>query len=237
MQTLLPHVPVLGSLFADLPGRLAGVQDSPADKVQDGLVRLGNLDSVEWIDWMAAVLLGVFFLMGLFKGFWWQFSRVATLLAAWFVAGRYGPDGEAIVAGWFDPSASPSELPLFLSYVSLFVLTVVILSVISMYLHKLIKDSGLSFYDRIGGAFLGLGTGALGVIVLMAGLKMFVPASFKIVEAAERSITMDYSRMTLGFPLVRRAVPLPMLKLFEIDVPEAELLEETGSKNSRAGRK
>ncbi len=213
---------LLGALPAQDPQVDPGAttaQGSAAGTAQDAVSALVNLDSVEWIDWTAMVLLGVFFLLGLFKGFWWQFSRIATLLAAWFLAGRFGPDGQAVVSEWFDPSSSPSELPLFLSYVFIFVLTVVVLSVIAMLLHKLIKDSGLSVYDRLGGAILGLGTGAVGVIVLLAGIKMFVPESMSLVQAADRSRTMSYSRQTLAFPLVKKAVPQPMLVLFEIEPP------------------
>jgi uncharacterized membrane protein required for colicin V production len=196
-----------------------GFQDTP---VSDAVTTLVKVNSVEWIDWTALVLLGVFFLLGLFKGFWWQFSRVATLVIAWFVAVQYGPKGAKIIHGWLSPNTGPEDLPLFLSYVALFVLSVIALSVVSILLYKLIQQSGLSFYDRLAGAVLGLGTGGLVIIALIAGFKMFVPGDTPLVQTIDRSHTMSFSSKVLGLRLVKSTVPQPLLVLFGIEAPATQ---------------
>ncbi len=190
------------------------MQDTPVSEAVSTLVRV---NSVEWIDWTALVLLGVFFLLGLFKGFWWQFSRVATLVIAWFVAGQYGSKGAKIIDGWLSPNTGPEDLPLFLSYVTLFVFSVIALSVVSIFLRKVIQQSGLSFYDRFAGAVLGLGTGGLVIIALIACFKMFIPEGTALVQTIDRSHTMSFSSKVLGLRLVKSTVPKPLLVLFGIE--------------------
>ncbi|MEE2887636.1 MAG: CvpA family protein [Planctomycetota bacterium] len=238
MQTLLPDVPVLGTMFASLPTLLAGgsvvPQGGTAEQVQGAVQGLDRYATVEWIDCIAALALGVFFLLGLMRGFWWQFSKIATLLAAWFLASHYGPDGEAIVNEVFNPAASPaasppdstSDLPLFLSYVGIFILTVVVLSILSGLLQKLIEESGLSFYNRIGGAVLGLGTGAIAVIAVLAGIK-FLDKNSSIAQAADRSLTMGYTQTTLELPVIKQLVPGWMLARFDIEPQVARKTQDS----------
>ena len=235
MQTIPLNSVILGNIERSIADLLAipgySPQGAPTGRTESALLSFSQFDSVEWIDCIAALALGIFFLLGLMRGFWWQFSRIATLLAAWFLAGRYGPAGEPILAEWFDPSSAPSDLPLFLSYVIIFIFTVVILSMLARLLHKMISESGLSFYDRLGGAVLGLGTGAVAVIVVLAGIKMFVPETTSIVQAAERSMTMDYSRKTLASSIVKRAVPRKMLDLFDIPSSEPDEAPDPGAED------
>jgi membrane protein required for colicin V production len=177
-------------------------------------MNIDQLSSIEWIDWTAIALLGVFFLLGLFKGFVWQVSRIVSLIAAWFLAGHYGVKGSELIDGWAGPSTSHPDLHLFLAYVVIFVLVVVVLSLVAWGLQKLVKETGLTFYDRVGGAVLGLGTGALGVVILLAGMYMFMPANFKIVAAAQRSQSMKFSQKALG--LLGDRVPEPMRRVFSL---------------------
>ena len=190
-------------------------QETTSQAVQDTLGSLAQLDSIAWIDWTAMVLLAVFFILGLFKGFVWQVSRIATLVAAWFLAGHYGPQGAELCGGWFDPAATPAELPLFLSYAILFILAVVLLSLVAWLLQKLVKESGLTSADRLGGAFLGLCTGGVGVVVLLAGLLMLLPNDFAIVQAATRSHSMRFSQQALK--LMGDTVPEPVQRVFKVD--------------------
>ena len=196
-------------------------QDLPA-AAQQAESFLNGLNAIEWIDWTAIVLLFVFFLLGLFKGFVWQISRILTLVGAWFLAGRYGPEGEELLHGWMGGPTSPDNLHLFLSYVVIFVLAVVVFSLFAWLLQKLVKETGLTVYDRLGGALLGLGTGSLGVIVILAGLYMFMPARLGIVKAAHRSRSMEMSQRALGF--LGEYVPEPMQQVFGLK--DGESLEQ-----------
>lgn len=195
----------------------AGSQDPAGAGSQDpaGLSELSFLDGlgqIEWVDWTAISLLAVFFLLGLFKGFVWQVSRIVSLVAAWFLAGHYGPEGKLILDGWVGASTSHPDLHLFLAYVIIFLFAVVLLSLIAWGIQKLVKETGMTFYDRIGGAILGLGTGSLGVVVILAGMYMFMPGNLDLVKAAHRSRSMELSQKALD--LMGDHVPEPMQRVF-----------------------
>ncbi len=180
---------------------------------------------IVWIDWTAIVLLALFFILGLFKGFVWQSSRILTLIAAWFLAGYYGEDGSTLLSGFFSPDTSPPELPLFLSYVIIFVLAIVVCSLIAWMVQKLVQRSGLSAYDRIAGGVLGLGTGSLAVVAILACVYMFAPQDMSIVDAAQRSRSMEVSKRALR--LMGSTVPEPMQRMFAIDTPETETTDKS----------
>lgn len=192
-------------------------QDLPTP-IQQTLDALNGADAIAWIDWTAMVLLGVFFILGLFKGFLWQISRILSLVAAWFLAGYYGPDGAELIGGWFAPGTSPQELPLFLSYVMIFVAAVVVLSIIAWLLQKLVKQTGMTFYDRLGGAVLGLGTGACGVLLILAGVQMFLQPESGIVASAQNSQSMQIGQKALR--LFGDVIPQPVQRIFDIGDPE-----------------
>ena len=104
--------------MTDQPTLVAAMARIPQDAATEGadggqgwLAALKNLDAIEWIDWTAIVLLFVFFLLGLFKGFVWQVSRILTLVGAWFLAGRYGPDGEVWLHEMFDSGTTDPNFP------------------------------------------------------------------------------------------------------------------------------
>jgi membrane protein required for colicin V production len=174
---------------------------------------LANLDSIAWIDWTALVLLGVFFVLGLFKGLVWQVSRVLSLIAAWFLAGQYGEPASRWIEGWFGPEEQASGLPLYLAYVVVFVLALVVLSLLTWLLQKLVKQSGLSTVDRLGGAVVGLATGSIAVLAILALTFMFVPEDWGVVRAARRSYTMEISKQALS--VLGDVVPGPMQRVFE----------------------
>ena len=181
-------------------------QDLPTS-VQRTVDAYTGADAIAWIDWTAMVLLSVFFILGLFKGFLWQISRILSLVAAWFLAGYYGPDGADLIGGWFAPGTSPEQLPLFLSYVMIFVAAVVLLSIIAWLLQKLVKETGMTFYDRLGGAVLGLGTGACGVLLILAGVRMFLQPDSEIVASVQNSQSMQIGQKTLGFAECDPVIP------------------------------
>ncbi len=220
-QLIAAAAGVENSAVAPLPQEAEGA-------VADAASFLDGLSAIEWIDWTAVVLLSVFFLLGLFKGFVWQVSRMLTLVGAWLLAGRYGPDGEALLNEWFGTSTSADSLHLFLAYVVIFVFAVVVFSLIAWLLQKLVRESGLTAYDRLGGAVLGLGTGSLGVVVILAGLFMFIPEKFGIVQAAQRSRSMQFSQQALQ--LLGKHVPEPMRQVFRLKKKDRS---ETGDGESK----
>ena len=128
-------------------------------------VEIDVLQSLGWVDITALVILLAFFVLGLFRGLVWQLSRILTLIVAYLMAGLYGHLVAARISGWFGENV-PESLPLYISYVFVFLGVLVVISVIAYFLEKLVNRTGLSFYNRLGGGILGVGTGACGPATL-----------------------------------------------------------------------
>ena len=165
-----------------------------------------QLESVGWVDRTALAVLLVFFAIGIFKGLIWQVSRVAILLAAYAVSGRYGADVGAWLArtpavGGTAPASGaanvvPIETPettLYLAYVLLFLGVLVALSLTAMLLQKLASKAGLGFFDRLGGGVVGVATGAGVVLFGLFVVNMFFRGSH-LAEAAQTSHALRLSR-------------------------------------------
>lgn len=165
-----------------------------------------TLQALGWIDKTALGVLLVFFVLGLFKGLIWQVSRIGILVAAYFVAGRFGHD----VAGLLSSAASdtlgsdasatqevaPGETTLYLAYCLLFVAVLVVLSLLAMLIKKLADKAGLGFFDRLGGGVLGVATGGCVVLFGVFVVHMFFPQS-ELARAAEDSHSLRFSQQAI----------------------------------------
>jgi uncharacterized membrane protein required for colicin V production len=174
---------------------------------------------IEWIDWTAISVLSVFFILGLFRGFVWQASRILALVAGFVVAGMYGQSGAVMVHRWFGAGPTVDEVTIYLSYVVIFLAIVVLLSLGAYFLQKLVKKSGLGFYDRVCGGFLGVATGACVMIFMLSIVYMFLD-NFSIADAARRSKSMAVSQKTLR--ALGDVVPRPMQQVFGVEEPESK---------------
>lgn len=182
----MTHIPTQDPTPASVPMAEAGVQV------------LGNLG---WVDLTALALLAVFFVLGLFRGFVWQVSRIVTLVLGCLVAARLGPGFAGRLAGWFQEARANPELALYIAYFAIFLVVLLLVSFVAYFVQKLVAKIGLSFYDRLGGGVLGIGTGALVVVVgLTLVLTLFASmfgSGHQVVQAARRSQALHLSQLTL----------------------------------------
>ena len=166
---------------------------------------LAEIQALGWVDKTAIGVLVVFFVLGLFKGLIWQVSRIAILVTAYFVAGRFGRQvaellgGESPVAG-AEVASQPAvdETTLYLAYCILFVAVLIVLSLIAMLVKKLADKAGLGFFDRLGGGVLGVATGACVVLFGVFVVHMFFPGS-GLAMAAESSHSLRWSRKAIDW--------------------------------------
>lgn len=175
-----------------------------------------SIGALGWVDITTLVVIALFFVLGLFKGMWWQVSRIATLVASYAVAVLYGPDLGAWLAGWMHgdfPGPEQQETALYLGYLLAFLAVLIALSLIAVLVQKLLAKAGLTFYDRLGGGLLGLATGAAVVLCLLGGSLMFFGDSDPV-QAAETSHTMRYSRKLVDS--LGTLVPDEMRKAWEL---------------------
>ena len=204
-----------------------GLGGSPHPPIMDSSQPdAGVLASLSWIDLTALAVLLVFFVLGLFRGFVWQISRIITLVAAYFVAGTYGEEVALRIRDAFPETVDP-RLPLYIAYFCVFLAVLVVVSMIAYFIEKLVQRTGLSFYNRVGGGLLGIGTGACVVLALLAGILMFLASESQIVRAAESSRAMQASRRTIE--VLGNVVPDPVRELFGV-APDDGVAEENGGK-------
>jgi uncharacterized membrane protein required for colicin V production len=188
---------------------------APAGGIDGGIGFVQQLELLGWVDRTALAVLAVFFVIGLFKGLVWQVSRVAILIVAYLVAGRFGAPLGRLLARAPDPAAAPDpgaagaaaaaplvadapETMLYLAYVLLFLAVLVVLSLLAMLVQKFVDKAGLGFFDRLGGGVVGVGTGACIVLFLLSVVHMFFRGS-QLAVAAESSHALRLARRTVDW--------------------------------------
>ncbi|MCA8943779.1 MAG: CvpA family protein [Planctomycetes bacterium] len=157
------------------------------------------LAELSWIDLTALAVVIVFFVLGLFRGMVWQISRVATLLVAYVLSGWFGPRLANVTSGWF-PDGTAEQVPQYVAYFLIFLVALILFSLLAGILHRVVQQSSLSFYNRVGGGILGVATGWLIVMALLTGVQMAhgtVGFGSSIAEAAASSRSSEVSDAVL----------------------------------------
>jgi uncharacterized membrane protein required for colicin V production len=177
-----------------------------------------ELATLTWVDHTALAVLLVFFVIGLFKGLIWQVSRIGILAAAYVVSCRFGNDLAALFArtpavGGDASAPAPTETTLYLAYVLLFLAVLVALSLLAIVLQRLADKAGLTFFNRLGGGLVGVGTGGAVVLFALFVVHMFFGGS-PLAEAAERSYARRLSRQAID--LLGPRVPDELRAVFDL---------------------
>jgi len=191
---------------------------------------IATLQHLGWVDITALAVLGVFFLLGLFKGFLWQVSRVAILVIAYGLSGRFGQALSEVLLGWTVhapsvPSVEQQETAFYVGCVLIFLATLIVLSLIALLLQKLIAKAGMSFFDRLGGGVVGVATGSAVVLFLLTVLLMFFPDSGPA-QAAESSQSLKLSRWAMQ--RLGSIVPPELDKVFGVTPRENAAPDQPG---------
>src|SRR5438046_1925390 len=100
---------------------------------------------------------------------------VGYLLAAWQyhrLAGRFAPD---LKSPWLGDIAA---------FCAIFLAVVILAGIIGRIVRWAIKEAGLSMFDRLLGALLGVLKGALFVAIILTGMTAFTPTS-QMLEGSE----------------------------------------------------
>ncbi|QDU84994.1 Colicin V production protein [Planctomycetes bacterium Pla163] len=138
------------------------------------------------IDMIGLGLLGLFLLLGLWRGLWWQLLRLVGLAAAVLVArsleasvygmlaGRLGELDERVLHG--------------IVWLGLFLVTVAVFAAIGRTGKKLLDAMQLGMMDRVGGAVAGALTGLVLHAAVLAGLVQIGSDAF-IADHLEGSIS------------------------------------------------
>jgi membrane protein required for colicin V production len=121
-----------------------------------------------FIDIIVLAILGVSILYGVFRGLVREVLALVAWVGAFLIANLFAPEAAKLL-----PEAMASEeIRLLVSFVIVFIVVLVGLSVLAVLASKVVKIVGLGPADRVVGGVFGLARGVLVVmiLVLLAGL-------------------------------------------------------------------
>jgi membrane protein required for colicin V production len=123
---------------------------------------------VSWIDWVVVTVVALSLVVGLFRGF----VREIVGLAGWIAAAMLATWYAEAVATQLPAAISEPVLRWAIGFVLVFLAVLVVASIVSLVVRRLMRAVGLGFADRmLGGAFGAVrGVAILVVAVLLVGL-------------------------------------------------------------------
>jgi len=159
-----------------------------------------TLRNLPWIDQLGLVLVGVFTLLGIWRGLWWQVVRLVGVVLAVGLARGLTPRFQPSAAEALDLSPSVSY---GLVWMALFVAGLVVATVLGMIGKRALDAMQLGLVDRVGGALAGGLTGlvlhaAFLVLVSAFGRQAWTDRTFEgsrsgylLTQLARRPIILD----------------------------------------------
>ena len=114
-------------------------------------------------DYAVLIIIGSSVVLSVVRGF----AREVLALAGWVIAFLAANALSGVVAEWFAPMIRDGSLRALAAFVSVFVVTLIVVSVIGMTVSRLLKSAGLGLEDRLLGGFFGFARGILIVLTLV----------------------------------------------------------------------
>lgn len=124
--------------------------------------------SIGWIDWLLLAVVALSIVVGLVRGLLYEVMSVL----GWVVAYVAAQAGGGLVAPWLPVGAPGSGLNAAAAFVLLFIAVLVVWSLLSWLVRKLIHASPLNPLDRVLGALFGLLRGALVALVVATAVNL-----------------------------------------------------------------
>ena len=120
------------------------------------------------IDIVVLAIVGISIVLGVFRGLVREVLSLVAWVAAFLVANLLAPEAAKLLP----PAMASEEIRLLVSFVVVFIVALIGLSVLAILASKLVKAVGLGPADRAVGGVFGLVRGMLVVmiLVLLAGL-------------------------------------------------------------------
>lgn len=172
---------------------------------------------MEQLDWLFLIIIGVGFLIGVFKGFISQIVSIVFVIAGIAIARAFAPS----LASTFDDSYSS------IAYCASFAVIVLVVLVLGVLLGKLIKkivhSADLGWINRLAGGLLG-GFKYLILIGLIINLMEIVEVDKKVFPKNYQSNSMIY-----GFSKKSLGVLMPFYE--EVNSATNDLIEKSGLKD------
>jgi membrane protein required for colicin V production len=119
------------------------------------------MQALSAVDWMLLAVLGLSFLLGLWRGIVQEVLSLAGWVAAFYLSQMYAP----MAAAWLPMEGSSQMLRYAAGFVVVFVAVLVATVLVSFVVKKLVSAVGLGPLDRLLGSLFGL---MRGVVILLA---------------------------------------------------------------------
>ena len=130
-----------------------------------------SLAALNWADYTIIAIILSSTLLSLARGFVREFLSIVIWILAFWVAFQF----EDSLATWFTPYISTVSLRIIVSFLILFVITLMVGSLINFSISKLLATTGFGGVDKLLGMVFGLARGILlvGIILLLASFTAF----------------------------------------------------------------
>lgn len=126
------------------------------------------------LDIVFLILIAIFTIRGLFRGFIMEIAGIVALVAGFMAANRFYP----LLAGHLTFLDNP-QWRMIAAYLAILCLVLVLVNLAGMLVRRLAGLTMISWLDYLAGAALGILTGMLVCILLLAVLRILMPnASF-----------------------------------------------------------
>lgn len=139
---------------------------------------------MNFADWMICVLLLVNIVLAAMQGFFSEILTMAGLVLGYILAAwKYRS-----LAEWFETFLKNPWLAEILGFLIIFFAIVLLFGLAARLARWIMKEAGLSGFDRFLGAIVGLLKGGLMVAVILMGMTAFQPTS----KALQNSLLAPY---------------------------------------------
>jgi membrane protein required for colicin V production len=150
-----------------------------------------------WLDWIFAAIVTISVIAAITRGFFRELISLASLVVGLVVAAI----GYPRAALWFEDLTKSHEIALGLGFLVLFLGILLLGSLVSLLVRKLVKTAGIEWFDRFLGAVFGLVLG-----VLVDCILLFVLLAFSIKPEVVRQSTLA-PYVTAGANIISLAMP------------------------------
>ena len=124
-------------------------------------------------DWLILLVILLNVVLAAMHGFFAEAFSLAGLVVGYIVAAWQYPR----MAGWLESYLKSELLSEIFAFLVIFFVILIAFSIAGRIARKLMKEVGLSAFDRFLGALVGVLKGALAVSVVLMGMTAFTPTS------------------------------------------------------------
>ena len=157
-----------------------------------------------WLDWLFIGIMAASVLTAAWRGFVQELISLASVVAGVVVAAL----GYRQTATWFEDLTKSHEVALAAGFLALFLGTLIVGGLIAYLARRLIKTTGLQWFDRFLGAAFGLVRG-----VVVDSILLMVMVAFAVKpEAVQRSVFSPY--VATGARVLALAMPSGLQEQF-----------------------